>query len=85
MTATELALNALASAVAREMHVTNGPQGFTQIASDVDTAARIVGDTRRQIEAATGRPAVNSQHLLRNPDGGLWELAAPDEDSETTH
>jgi hypothetical protein len=84
MTATELALNALASTVARELHASNDSQGFTQIASDVDTAGRIVGDTRRQIEAATGRPVVSSQNLLRNPDGGLWELAAPDDDPETT-
>ena len=84
MTATELALNALASTVARELHVSNDSQGFIQIASDVDTAGRIVGDTRRQIEAATGRPVVSAQNLLRNPDGGLWELAAPNDDAETT-
>jgi hypothetical protein len=85
MTATELALNALASTVARELHVSNDSQGFTQIASDVDTAGRIVGDTQRQIESATGRSVVSSQNVLRNPDGGLWELATPDEESESTN
>jgi hypothetical protein len=65
--------------------VSNDSQGFAQIASDVGTAGRIVGDTRRQIEAATGRSVVSSQNLLRNPDGGLGELAAPDDDAETTN
>jgi hypothetical protein len=82
MTATELALNALASTVARELHVSNDSQGFTQIASDVDTAGRIVGDTRRQIEAATGRPVVSPRNLLREPDGGLWALAEPHNDPD---
>jgi hypothetical protein len=45
MTATELALNALASTVARELHVSNDSHGFTAIGSDVDVAGRIVGDT----------------------------------------
>jgi hypothetical protein len=85
MTATELALNALASTVARELHVSNDSQGFGQIGSDVDTAGRIVGDTRRQIETATGRSVVSSNNLLCNPDGGLWGLMPPeavDEDAE---
>jgi hypothetical protein len=77
MTATELALNALASTVARELHVSNDSHGFGEIGSDVDTAGRIVGDTRRQIEAATGRAVVSADNLLRNPDGGLWSLMPP--------
>ncbi len=75
MTATELALNALASTVARELHVSNDSHGFQQISGDVDVAGRIVGDTRRQIEAATGRIVVSPRNLLREPDGGLWKLA----------
>jgi hypothetical protein len=84
MTATELALNALASTVARELHASNDSHGFTAIGSDVDTAGRIVGDTRHQIEAATGRPVVSSRNLLREPDGGLWEVSAVDDDGEGT-
>lgn len=84
MTATELALNALASTVARELHASNDSQGFQQISSDVGVAGRIVGDTRRQIEAATGRPVVSPQNLVRAPDGGLWGIAAPDEDADTS-
>lgn len=64
MTATELALNALASTVARELHVSNDSRGFPEIASDVDTAGCVVGDTRRQIEAATGCPVVSSRTML---------------------
>lgn len=75
MTATELALNALASTVARELHVSNDSHGFQQISGDVDVAGRIVGDARRQIEAATGRVVVSPRNLLREPDGGLWERA----------
>jgi hypothetical protein len=82
MTATELALNALASTVARELHVSNDSQGFTQIASDVETAGRIVGDTRQQIEAATARPVVSPRNLRRTPDGGIWAIAEPDNDSD---
>jgi hypothetical protein len=83
MTATELALNALASTVARELHVSNASRGFQQISGDVDVAGRIVGDTRRQIEAATGRAVVSPRNMLREPDGGLWQLSAEtDEPSE---
>src|SRR5262245_54016423 len=56
MTATELALNALASTVARELHASNDSHGFQEISSAVDVAGRIVGDTRHQIEAAKGAP-----------------------------
>lgn len=84
MTATELALNSLASTVARELHVSNDSQGFRQIASDVNTAGRIVGDTRRQIEAATGRPVVSPRNMLNEPSGGLWCVMEPDEDGEAT-
>lgn len=70
MTATEPDLNALASTVARELHVSNDSHGFKQISSDVDVAGQIVGDTRRQIEAATGRAVVSPRILLREPDGG---------------
>lgn len=83
MTATELALNALASTVARELHVSKNSHGFKQISGDVDVAGRIVSDTRRQIEAATGRAVVSPRNLLREPDGGLWELSTEtDEPSE---
>jgi len=83
MTATELALNALASTVARELHVSNDSHGFQQISGDVNVAGQIVGDTRRQIEAATGRAVVSPRNLLRAPDGGLWQLAEEtDEPSE---
>jgi hypothetical protein len=59
--------------------------GFGEIGADVDTAGRIVGDTRRQIEAATGRPVVSADNLLREPDGGLWSLILPPaEDDGTT-
>ena len=80
----ELALNSLASTVARELHVSNDSQGFRQIASDVETAGRIVGDTRRQIEAATGRPVVSPRNMLNEPSGGLWGVMEPDEDGEAT-
>ncbi len=82
VTATELALNALASTLARELHVSNASHGFTEISSDVDVAGSIVGDTRHQIEAATGRSVVSLRNMLRNPDTGLWELSAATEDAE---
>jgi len=79
MTRTELALNSLASSVARDLHELNDSQGFDAITGDVDVAGRIVGDTRRQIEAATGQPVVSPRNMLHEPDGGLWaQLPAPE-------
>jgi hypothetical protein len=83
MTATGLALNALAGTVARGLHASNDSHGFEEIADDVDTAGRIVGDTRRQIEAATGSPVVSPYNMLKHPDGSLWSIAAPDEGEKT--
>jgi prophage antirepressor-like protein len=78
MTATELALNALGSTVSRDLHITNDSHGFAQISVDVDEAGRIVGNTRREIEKATGRPVVSSRNLINEPDG--MGLFAPLED-----
>jgi hypothetical protein len=72
MTMTELALNALANTVARELHVRNDSHGFGAISTDIDVAGRIVGDTRQQIERATGEPVVSPRNMLKEPDGGLW-------------
>lgn len=82
MTMTELALNALASTVAHELHVRNDSHGLPKIASDVDIAGRIAGDTRRQIEQALdGQSVVSSRNMVQEPDGGLWaQLPAPDTD-----
>jgi hypothetical protein len=66
MTATELALNALASTVARELYVSNGSHGFQQISGDIDVAGRI--------EAAAGRAVVSQRKLLRESDSGVWKL-----------
>jgi hypothetical protein len=72
MTATELALNALASTVSRELHVTNDSQGYADIHRDVQTAGEIVGHTREEIERATGHSVVSPRNMLKEPDGGLW-------------
>ena len=85
MTRTELALNSLASSVARDLHERNDSQGFAEITGDVNVAGRIVGDTRRQIEAATGQPVVSPRNMIREPDGGLWAqlpAAEPDQEDE---
>jgi len=83
MTMTELALNGLANTVARELHTRNDSQGFGEIAGDVDVAGRIVGDTRRQIEAATGQPVVSPRNMVHEPDGGLWaQLPDPDDNPD---
>lgn len=66
MTATELALNALASTVARELYVSNGSHGLQQISGDIDVAGRI--------EAAAGRAVVSQCNLLCESDSGLREL-----------
>ena len=84
MTMTELALNALANTVARDLHIENNSQGFAAIVGDVDTAGQIVSDTRKQIEAARGgKPVVSSRNMEKEPDGGLWaSLPTPAGDTE---
>ena len=80
MTATELALNALASTVSRELHVTNDSHGFTAVSKDVRLAGEIVGRTRQDIERATGKPVVSSRNMLNEPDGGIWAQLPPSDD-----
>lgn len=83
MTAMGSALNALASTVSRELHVTNDSQGYPAIAGDVQKAGEIVGRTRKEIEAATGRAVVSPRNMLCEPDGGIWaQLPTPDEEPD---
>lgn len=87
MTSSELAFNALTNTLTRELHVSNDSQGFQQISGDVDAIGRIMGDTRRQIEALTGRPLISPRNMVKEPDGGLWGITAPEEpdaDGEAT-
>ena len=80
MTATELALNALASTVSKELHVTNDSHGFSAVSKDVRLAGEIVGRTRQDIERATGKPVVSSRNMLNEPDGGIWAQLPPSDD-----
>lgn len=78
-TTIENTLTKLGELTSRELHITNNSHGFQEIAKDVDAAGRIVADTRRQIEEATGKPVVSPRNLVNQPDGGLWaELPEPD-------
>ena len=72
MTATELALNALASTAAREIHIAHDSYGRTAIESDVDQAGEVVAAAREKLEAITGVPVVSPRNLIKQPDGGLW-------------
>lgn len=86
LTATELALNALAGTVSRELHITHDSHGFDAIKADVDEAGKFVGETRKRLEELTGRPVVSARNMLKEPDGGLWGQlnAAGDEDGQDT-
>ena len=72
LTATELALNALAGTVSRELHITNDSYGYAEIDKDVKEAGALVGQTRLSIEKATGRSVVSTRNMLNEPDGGIF-------------
>jgi hypothetical protein len=63
MTRLELILTQLAEATATEIHQARDSQGFLALQGDVQKAGRIAGDTRREIEAETGRPVVSSENF----------------------
>lgn len=72
LTDVETVITSLGETVARELHIEHDSHGFHAIAEDVKTAGDIAADTRRKIEAATGKPVVSSRNMIREPDGGLW-------------
>ena len=72
LTATELALNALAGTVSRELHITNDSYGYAEIDKDVKEAGVIVSQTRLSIEKAIGRPVVSTRNMLKEPGGGIF-------------
>ncbi len=65
MTMTELALNTLASIAARELHIARDSRSHDAISRDVDDAARIAANARRELEAQAGRPIVSRRNMVQ--------------------
>ena len=61
MTTMELALNMLAEATTAEISRAENPKGFAASAKVAQRGGKIVGDTRKQIEAQTGKSIVTSE------------------------
>jgi DNA-damage-inducible protein D len=81
MTPMELAVATFAENVTRALHIEHDSQGFSAIAQDVDTGARIARDKRLEIEHETGRPVVSATNMLIERDGGLWGLLPSPDDA----
>lgn len=64
MTTLELSLNMLAEATTTELSKTNEPSTFTENQNIAKTGGTIVGDTRKAIEKASGRPVVSKENIL---------------------
>ena len=61
MTTMELALNMLAEATTAEISRAENPKGLAASAKVAQRGGKIAGNTRKQIEAQTGRPIVSSE------------------------
>lgn len=80
LTDVETVVTSLGETVARVLHIEHDSQGFAAINQDIAAAGAIAADTRRQIEAATGKPVVSPRNMINEPDGGLWALLPTEDD-----
>lgn len=83
MSTLELALNLLAEATTAELTRVEDPQGLEENKAVSRRGGKVAGNTRREIEAQTGRPVISSQNAAQMNDvvTKLIEGAA-DEDSD---
>jgi len=77
MTGVELALNILADEVATELHQTRDSQGVDALRADVHDAGRVSGNTRKEIEALTGRPVVSPVNYKQLQQERQRQLQSP--------
>lgn len=61
MTTLELVLNMLAEATTAELSKEHQPEGFAESQEIARRGGRIAGQTRKAIEADTGKPVITSQ------------------------
>lgn len=64
MTSLEVILTALGEATTRAIHQSHDSQGFEELHTDAQQGGAIAGDTRRQIETATGQPVASPENFL---------------------
>ena len=62
MSTLELALNMVAEATTTELTRAKNPQGYEENKKVVKEGGRIAGNTRKEIEAKTGRPVITSKN-----------------------
>ena len=65
MTTLELVLNMLAEATTTELSKAAEPSGFSENRQVAQTGGTIAGNTRREIEKATGKPVISSQNAIQ--------------------
>ena len=58
----ELVLNMLAEATTTELSKTQNPQGFSENKEIARRGGKVAGETRKSIEAETGKPVITSQN-----------------------
>ncbi len=84
MSTLELALNMLAEATTTELTNVQNPQGLEENRSVAKQGGKIAGDTRKNIEAQTGKPVITSANadtmLLKNAVVGMIESVAEKEE-----
>ena len=65
MTTLELVLNMLAEATTTELSKTTKPATFSENRQVAQTGGAIAGNTRREIEATTGKPVISPQNAAQ--------------------
>lgn len=77
MTDLELILTMLGEATATTLHRERDSQGVPELQKDARDAGSVAGRTRRDIEAQTGTPVVDSSNYLSSPPKNKRRLTQP--------
>lgn len=65
MSTLEIVLNMLAEATTTELSKVHQPQGFEESRKIAKRGGSYAGETRKSIEADTGRPVITSQNAIQ--------------------
>ena len=88
MSTLEIVLNMLAETTTTELSKAHQPEGFEESRIVARRGGKVAGDTRRAIEADTGRPAVTAQNaaqlnaVVTDVIQGVAEADKPNEDEK---
>lgn len=64
MSTTELILNMLAETATKDIAKSSNPQGLEENKKVAKRGGNIAGNARREIEAETGKPVINSKNAI---------------------